>query len=452
MNVIAPINGLDSVNHKVVAINNSNGIGINSVMTSEYPNAGVVTCFLETPTNGFVTEPFAIGDEIFVEGILRAGEAGIGATQGGITTNTTVTGDGFNSENHNYQFFDVQNYIAGTPSQLIFNLAGVTTNPGVAKTFQSGYATLINKNNYPDIRPIQKRGIFQINEPLIVGSEKTDLIVVEIRDDYIKIDGLFNVKKGDRITGTISGVSAEIISLSDNKARFKIDFSSRQEYGWLDDTGKLSEDHQVIPDNDYYQNLSYSVKSSIEWDKFVNPVNRLLHPAGLKNFADTSIQNNVTVGVGTTSSSLSTIILDVLNDENRVDAINNFDFVKDYDTLNNKSKNLQFTNKILTDFSRCISNRVLIHDDISSQFSSVGFSANDSVIQELTADFGNYLIQVVDPDTFDTQFSEIVVLTDEDDAILFEKSTDFTTLKLGCLLYTSPSPRDPKTSRMPSSA
>ncbi|MEC8551730.1 MAG: hypothetical protein VXY93_14640, partial [Pseudomonadota bacterium] len=103
------------------------------------------------------------------------------------------------------------------------------------------------------------------------------------------------------------------------------------------------------------------------------------------------------------------------------------------DTLGNKSKNLQFTNKVLTDFSRCISNRVLIHDDISSEFSSVGFSANDSVIEPLTADFGNYLIQIVDPDTFDTQFSEVVVLTDEDDAILFEKTTDFTTVKLGDL-------------------
>ena len=433
VNIIAPINGLDSVTHKVVAINNSNGIGINSVMTSEYPNAGVVTCFLETPTNGFITEPFAIGDEVFVEGILRVGEAGIGATQGGITTNTTVTGDGFNSENHNYKFFDVQDYIAGTPSQLIFNLAGLTTNPGIAKTFQSGYATLINKNIYPDIRPIQKRGVFTVNEPLNVGNQKTDLIIVEIRDDYIKIDGLFEVKKGDRVTGTISGVSAEIISISDNKARYKIDFSSRQEYGWLDDTGKLSEDHQVIPDNNYYQNLSYSVKSTVEWDKFVNPVNRILHPAGLKNFADTSVQNNVAVGVGSTSGSLSTIILDVLNDENRVDAINNFDFVKDFDTLRNKSKNLQFTNKVLTDFSRCISNRVLIHDDISPEFSSVGFSANDTVIEPLAADFGNYLIQIIDPDTSDIQFSEIVVLTDEDDIVLFEKSTDFTTLKLGDL-------------------
>ena len=124
---------------------------------------------------------------------------------------------------------------------------------------------------------------------LMLEIKKQIFIVVEIRDDYIKIDGLFEVKKGDRITGTISGVSAEIISITDNKARYKIDFSSRQEYGWLDDTGKLSEDHQVIPDNNYYQNLSYSVKSTVEWDKFVNPVNRLLHPAGLKNFADTSV-------------------------------------------------------------------------------------------------------------------------------------------------------------------
>ena len=432
VNILAPINGLDSVNHRIVAVNNSNGVGINSVMLSTYPNAGVVTCFLDTPTNGFIVEPFSIGDKVFVEGIVRVGEAGIGATQGGITTNTTVTGDGFNSENHNYEFFDVQDYIAGTPSQLVFSLAGVTTNPGIAKTFQSGYATLINKNNYPVLRPVQSRGVFDLNEPLTVNSENSDLIVTEIRDDYIKVDGVDNIKKGDRVTGTLSGASAEITSLIENKAKFKIDFSSRQEYGWLDDTGKLDEDYQVIPDNNYYQNLSYSIKSPIEWDTFVNPVNRLVHPAGLKNFADTSIENNISVELGAGSTSLSTIIIDVIEDTKRVDAINNFDFVRDFDAIDNKSKNLTFTNKILTDFSRCVSNRVLIHDDISPLFSSVGFSAKDSVLQTLNlVDYGNYLIQIVDPDTSDVQFTEVVVLTDQDDAILFEKSTDFTNVKLG---------------------
>ena len=426
--VIAPINGLDSLTHRVVAINNSNGVGINSVETSV---SGVVTAYLETPFGGFVEEPFKIGDEVFVEGILRIGEAGIGTS--GIGTNTVVGGDGFNSENYSYRFFNVDEYIAGTTSVLKFTLAGLTTNPGIAKTFQSGYATLINKENYPEIIPVQTRGVFELNEKLNIDGAKTDLEVVEIRDDYIKIDGLFEVKKGDRVVGSISGVSAEITSIIDNKAKFKIDFSNRQEYGWLDDTGKLSEDYQVMPDNDYYQNLSYSIKSSVVWDDLVNPVNRLVHPAGLKNFADTSVQNTVRVGVGTTSTSLSTIILDVTNDDeiSRVDAINNFDFVTDYDTLNNKSKNLQLQNRVLTDFTRCISNRVLIHDDISDQFSSVGFSANTTVVEELTADVGNYLIQIIDPDTFDTQFTEVVALTDEDDAILFEKTTDFTSIRLG---------------------
>ena len=45
--------------------------------------------------------------KIFVEGIQRIGEIGVGATQGGISTNTTVEGDGFNSENYNYQFFEM---------------------------------------------------------------------------------------------------------------------------------------------------------------------------------------------------------------------------------------------------------------------------------------------------------------------------------------------------------
>ena len=82
----------------------------------------------------------------------------------------------------------------------------------------------------------------------------------------------------------------KLLSLIENKSKFKIDFSNKQEYGWLDDTGKLDEDYQVMPDNNYYQNLSYSVKSPIVWDKFVNSVNRLVHPAGLKNFADTSLR------------------------------------------------------------------------------------------------------------------------------------------------------------------
>ena len=161
-----------------------------------------MTCFLETPINGFDTQPFATGDQVYVEGIQRVGEAGIGATQGGISTNTTIEGSGYNSDNYNYQFFNVDDYITGTQCILKFSTAGVTTNPGIAKTFQSGYATLINKKKYPVIEPVQSRGVFELKETLIVGNIITDLTVIEVRNDYIKIDGKYKIKKGSK--GAIS--------------------------------------------------------------------------------------------------------------------------------------------------------------------------------------------------------------------------------------------------------
>ena len=411
---------MDSVQHRIISINNSNGVGINSIESSP---SGIVTCFLETPFNGFPNpQPFAVGDEIFVEGIQRVGESGIGT--GGIGVSTVVTGDGFNSDNYNYSFFPIVDYTPGTTAVLKFSLVGLTTNPGIAKTFQSGFASIINKKIYPNIIPIQTRGQFALNESVTVNGEESDLIVVEIRDDYIKLDGVSKFATGDRITGLLSGVSAQVSSKIKNIAKFNIDYANRQEYGWLDGIGRLNDDTQVIPDNDYYQNLSYTVKSPITWDKFSNPVNRLVHPAGLKNFADTGIQRNVKVGIDSLSeSSISTIILDFTSNI-RVDAEHNFDFGDDYDVLGTKSKNILLNQRKLTDFTRCLTNRVLVHDDISSNFSSVSFSEGTTVIDELLTDFATYLIQVIDPDTFDTQISEIIVMKTQTNNFLIEKSSD----------------------------
>ena len=132
VDVLSPVTGLDSVVHRIISINNSNGVGINSVQIS---NSGLVTCFLETPINGFDEQPFAVGDEVYVEGIQRVGEVSIGSTQGGISTSTTIDGSGYNSDNYNYSFFDVVDYTAGTQCIAVFSLSGVTTNPGIAKNF-----------------------------------------------------------------------------------------------------------------------------------------------------------------------------------------------------------------------------------------------------------------------------------------------------------------------------
>ena len=102
--------------------------------------------------------------------------------------------------------------------------------------------------------------------------------------------------------------------------------------------GKLNEDYQVLSDNDYYQNLSYSIKSRQQWKDIRTPVNSLVHSIGIKNFADTEVIIDSDERVGITSTEeVSTIIRDYI-DEKRVDTINNFDYAKDIDILSNRSK------------------------------------------------------------------------------------------------------------------
>ena len=85
--------------------------------------------------------------------------------------------------------------------------------------------------------------------------------------------------------------------LKDNRAIFKVDYSLRKDTGWSNDIGKLNLDYQVLPDNDYYQNLSYTIKSSQTYDKLSSTVNGLVHPTGLKNFSDTEIITKSKEGV-----------------------------------------------------------------------------------------------------------------------------------------------------------
>jgi len=420
---IAPIYGLKSDQHRVIAINNSNGVGISSLITGP---GGIATCTISTPILGFSSPIFADGDEIFVEGIDLVGD-----------------GTGYNSENYDYRFFKVQSYVNSSPAVLTFAVVdefgvGLSTNPGIAKTFQSGYATITNKKHYPQINVIKKRASFALNEQLFVntgtGFVEKDLYVSSIRDEFIKVRGDYSLKKGDKIKGRTSGAIADVSSINQNRSRFKVDYSSPQKLGWRNDIGKLSEDYQVTPNNDYYQNLSYSIKSPITWDKLSSPVNSIIHPAGLKNFADVGIISSTNASVGLSGTTNSIAVLDVIG-EKRVDIINNFDNVVDYDVRTNpeQSKFLKIQNKKLTDYTECRTNRVLIHDDISDRFSSRGFEDPFVEIEEIDAidTHVRYTIQIIDPDTYDTQITELVLQTTTLDSVLFEKYTAYTNELLG---------------------
>ena len=80
-------------------------------------------------------------------------------------------------------------------------------------------------------------------------------------NDQIKIRGTYDLKVGDHIRGKESGTIATVSEIVENKARFKIDYSLRQDKGWNNNIGKLNDDAQVIPNNDYYQ----STNDKLDW-------------------------------------------------------------------------------------------------------------------------------------------------------------------------------------------
>ena len=414
VNVILEPKGLAAVEHKVYTVNNNNGL---SVSKAEYnPTTGIVTCTLTTPVLGFSTAPFTVGEKIFVEGIQQ------------YTDSTITGGNGFNSADNAYKFFEITTFNNGNPAELEYNLSGIATNPGVAKTSQNTYANVVSINDYPTFKVTQTRSDFDLGEKLLalIGTDyvEVDLIVTESNADSIKVNedtpGAFDLTPGQLIKGVNSGTIATVNSVDLNKAQFEINYSLRQDQGWIDNIGKLNEDYQVTPDNDYYQNLSYTVKSPITYEEIINPVNRLLHTSGLKNFADVGITSSVNAGV-TAATEDFVISVDLL-EEKRVDTINNFDLTLDVDTFGGKSKFLKFRNTKLSPYVECRTNRVLEIDDISPLFSNAQANLDPFIELPINDNYANFLVQVRNPNNGNIQISDIVLFKDENDVFTLERA------------------------------
>ena len=411
VNIISSPKGLKPIEHTIRTINNSNGISISRVVgMNTTTTTGIVTCILVTPITGFAVPQFAQGDKIFVEGIQLE----------------STIGSGYNSTDHGYDFFTVSKYENTNPAKLEFNLTGIGVSIGIAKTTQGNYANIINFNKYPKFKTTQKSSQFKNGERLAVKESGafilSDLLVLENNpNEFIKVFGKRELIIGDIIRGEISGTRATINSISNNRARFNVDYSLRQEKGWNTEIGKLSEDYQVLSDNDYYQNLSYSIQSPKTFEEIIDPVNRLLHTSGLKNFADTGITSTAKSGI---SSSSDIVIARDLISEERVDTINNFDLVIDTDTIANgtQSKFIKLRNKKLASFIECRTNRVIDIDDISSQFSNTNSTLNGRFDTEIIENYESFLVQTRNPLTNEIQLDEVVVFKDNTDVFTFEKN------------------------------
>ena len=398
--------GLPENTIKLQTVNNTNGITIVKV---DSHSGAAFTCTITTPNLGFNINPFNVGDKVYIEGIGK----------------NSSNGTGFNSADYNYQLLTVSNYDdSGTLDKVTIDVSDLTSNTGIADTIPANYASIISESRYPRFFVEQKESEFDIGEKITINGKSSDISIIESTSNIIKISGYDDILVGNKLVGESSGVTAEVFKISNNNAKFKTGFSLLKDFGWNNTVGKLDDDSQVVPNNDYYQNLSYSIKSSINWNELKTPVNNLLHTSGLKNFADVGIVSTTNVGIG--SSSSLTVIYDVIG-EKRVDVIKSIDLVTDSDVVGDTSRFIDFENLRLSDYINCISNEVLIADNINSQFSNLDSNITESLdITQFGSSnlYENYIIvsKSVGIGNQELQLTELVVLSTGTDNILLQKS------------------------------
>ena len=194
----------------------------------------------------------------------------------------------------------------GVNDRVTIDISDITSNTGIAKTDQFFTSSIINKNDYPLFDFSKEELNFSVGEKLSSNGIIRDLIVSESNSNNLKVSGLYKLSVGEIIVGEDSGTIATIESINSNNAIFDVKYSYLKNIGWDNDTGKLSENFQVIADNNYYQNLSYSIKSPITYRDQQSPVENLVHISGLKNFADTQIQKNTSAGLSTSTNTIAT--------------------------------------------------------------------------------------------------------------------------------------------------
>ena len=405
----------------IFTTNNTNGT---SILKVESGNTGIFTCILTTPAAGFNTDPFSANELVFIEGIKKS----------------STSGSGFNSEDYGFKFLKVQDY-SGPPSnnnvnpaRLTIDVSEYTTDTGIAVVNQNSKSTVVKESYYPKFDVTLEKSKFILDENLIIDGEERDIKITYTDGFFIKTSGTYELSVNDIIIGSQSNSKATISELIKNEGLFKVNYSGEKSVGWSNDIGTLSIDTQRLPDNDYYQNLSYSIKSPIEHKKSISSVNNLLHTAGMKNFSDTEIIGvaNTEAYSGTTSTDVTTTFVDII-DEVRTDTLYNFDLARDIEVENNVSNFIEFSNKKLTKYTEIQSNLVLEIDDINSQFSNL--SDQDNLLPYLnlvkfskTELFSNFIIKITDSTNNEVQINDIIILSNGINNFLLEKGESHNSL------------------------
>ena len=411
--VSVPPTGLSNNDFGVAPVRNSNGLTIISAESQ----LGVLTCKISTPVLGYTAEPVSIGDSCYVEGITFDNN-----------------GTGYNSGDYKFTPFRVTDYNDATnPREVTFDLNGISTNPGTGATVAFGFGVITQSNFIAQFEVIKGNSKFIQNEPF----KRNNNPIADIQLDFINessaqiiVSGAEPLEINDILVGKLSGSSCRVIGITEFDGNFEIDSSVKTIVGWRDNIGLINDTNQVLPDNDYYQNLSYAIESPKTYEDLITYVNDVVHPSGLKNFANTEVIAKGDPGkTMIPADDAGGLVLDFIGDPLRVDSIYPFDLARDFGAQGNISKFVELRTTRLADFILNKTNRVLNIDDIAPQF--VSNESNDLSDYRTVAQypagryFQRWLTQTVhraeDPRKDHYQINEFISLTIDSNTYLFQK-------------------------------
>ncbi len=361
--IIRNTTGLYNVTPKILPVNNPNGVRIQDI--SYDSSTKVVTIGFAVTFSSAESYPFKVGDKVIVENT---------------NTDTLVSKPvGYNSADYGYALFvitDVDPDLTGDNPTIKYSLADNLKpgqSPGNFDSFDS-FGTVTPESYFPQFNIELEKDSFRTGEVIIDENDNVGVVQsYDLRNEYLRVRSKIPFSIDGLIIGQSSQNKGLISTVDGVSSKYNINSNSVTRKGWLRDTGKLNRFFQRIHDNDYYQYFSYSVRSSITYDKWNPIVSNLNHTAGFKKFSELVIDSyDPTISGIQTSQDLNTVI--AISDLTNVVDVNS---IKDFDIGREKSidvsgklvsNEILFNLPFLAKYQEFIGNRVLPIDDFSDQF------------------------------------------------------------------------------------
>jgi hypothetical protein len=363
--ILSNTRGINNSTPSVLPVRNTNGVGISTVGFNTITKDVTV----EMSVGFSETFPFEVGDQVMIENISYVGVV------------TTDTLKGYNSKDYGYKLFTLS---AVTPNiggigTVAYNLSdylGEGEIPGDFDAINSS-GQIIAQKNFPTFDISLSTADYLPGETVTTNGKEGVVQSWDRTTKVLRVLSSDDFKEGEVIKGLtseLSGVSSKVTSY---ESYFETDVSAQIFSGNQTGSGFLNDNLQRIQDNFYYQNFSYSLKSTIPFDDWNDVVSSVNHPLGYKKFSDLQIESTNSqqlLEVSPSAELTDVTIVSSLDSFVDTNCVFDFDIATENNiTLTDKtllSDEISFDTKILSDFTESFGNRVLSIDDISTEFNS----------------------------------------------------------------------------------